>query len=82
MSFGQHEASHLEVDLGRSSSHTQAKSRCINATVTFPKDEELIFSEIGKLGEETLQGSVIIGRDLEKQQIKSRFKDSLQFLSQ
>lgn len=42
----------------------QAEGRCINSTITFPKDEELILSEIWEFGKETLQGFVIIISDL------------------
>lgn len=65
-----HEAPHLEVDFGSSSGHAQAEGRCIYSTVTFPKDEELILSEIWKLGKEALQGSVIIIRDLREEHVK------------
>lgn len=67
------EASHLEVDFGIPGSHAQAEGWCINSTVTFPKDEELIFSEIWELGKEALQGFVIIISHLRGEHFKVRF---------
>lgn len=52
--------SHLEVDRGSSSGHAEAEGRYVNTTVTFSKDEEIVLCEIWELGEETLQGSVIV----------------------
>lgn len=75
-----HEASHLEVDFGFSSSHTQAEGWCINSTVTFPKDEELILSEVWELGKETLQGSVIIISNLRGEHVSCKDCLFLRFL--
>lgn len=67
---GLHEASHLEVDFDSSSSHAQAEGGCINSTITFPKDEELILSETWELSKETLEGFVIIISDLREEHMK------------
>ena len=66
-----HEASHLEVDFGSSSSHTQAEGGCVNSTVTFPKDEELILSEVWELGKEGLQGSIVIISNLKEKNVRN-----------
>lgn len=64
--------SHLEVELSSSSSHAEAEGRRINPTITFPKDEELILTESWELGEETLQGFIIIFGDLGKDRVKGK----------
>jgi len=65
-------ASHLEVDLRSSSSHTQAEGWHINSTITFPKDEEVILSEIWEPGIEALQGSVVIISNLREEHVKGK----------
>lgn len=71
-----HEMSHLEVDFGRPSGHSQGEGWCINASITFPKDEEVIFSEVGKLDKEFLQGVVVVISNLKGEE-HVKCKDSV-----
>lgn len=62
------QAAHLEVDFGSSCGHLQAQGWCINPTITLSKDEEIILGEIWELGEEALEGFVIIFSHLREEQ--------------
>lgn len=59
----------LEVDFSLSFGHTQAQHGSIKASVTLPKDEELVLGEVWELGKETLKGFVIIISDLRQEHL-------------
>lgn len=54
------EVSHFKVYFGFSRGHKEAECWRINSTVALPEDEELVLTEVWELGEEILQGFVII----------------------